>query len=82
MDGRSDPCCGARSNALRFFYPTVADALASYRLTLDRDASYFIDDIPDGLPAPVPLPAGFPLLLGGLGLISLLRLGRRQAGSA
>jgi hypothetical protein len=77
-DGRSDPCCGARSNALRFFYPSVSDALASYRLTFDRDKSYLLDDpIPGGLPAPVPLPGAMPLLLAALGAIGIAARRRR-----
>jgi hypothetical protein len=73
-DGRSDPCCGARSNALRFYYETVDAALASYRLNFDRDNSYYIDDgIPGGLPTPVPLPAGLPLLLGALGALAIAK---------
>lgn len=71
-DGRSDPCCGARSNALRFYYETPEQALASFRLTWDRDKSYTLpDDVPDGLPAPVPLPASLPLLLVALGALGI-----------
>jgi hypothetical protein len=82
-DGRSDPCCGARSNALRFYYETVGDALASYRLNWNRDLSYPLPDpIPEGLPAPVPLPAALPMLIGAIGALGIVsrRAGRRQRG--
>jgi hypothetical protein len=79
-DGRSDPCCGARSNALRFYYETPEQALASFRLTWDRDKSYTLEGpVPEGLPSPIPLPAGLPLLLGALGLLGLTRMRRRGA---
>lgn len=79
-DGRSDPCCGARSNALRFFYETPEQALASFRLTWNRDASYTLPgDAPEGLPAPIPLPAALPLLLGALGFLGVAARRRRNA---
>lgn len=79
-DGRSDPCCGARSNALRFFYETPEQALASFRLTWNRDASYTLPgDAPEGLPAPVPLPAALPLMLGALGFLGVAARRRRNA---
>lgn len=67
-DGRSDPCCGARSNALRFYYETPEAALASFRMTFDRESSYSLDGpLPEGLPNPVPVPGTLPLLLGAVG---------------
>ena len=72
-DGRADPCCGARSNTLRFYYETVDEALASYRLTWNREKSYTLDDeVPGGLPTPVPLPAGLPMLIGALGMLGVV----------
>ena len=81
-DGRSDPCWGARSNTLRFYYETPEQALASFRLTLNRDESYFLDGpLPEGLPSPIPLPASLPLLLGGIGLLGWVGARRRKARS-
>lgn len=69
-DGRSDPCCGARANALRFYYETPDAALASFRMTWDRDKSYYLDDpVPEGLPNPVPVPGTLPLLLAAVGAL-------------
>jgi hypothetical protein len=70
-DGRSDPCCAARGNTLRFYYLTPEEALASFRLTFDREKSYFLDDVPEGLPAPIPLPAALPMLMGAVGALGL-----------
>lgn len=79
-DGRSDPCCGARSNALRFFYETPEQALASFQFSWDRENSYTLTGpAPEGLPQ-VPLPAGLPLLLGALAGLGLAT--RRVRGAA
>jgi hypothetical protein len=68
-DGRSDPCCGARSNALRFYYETTEQAVASFRLTYD--GRYVLEGpTPEGLPS-IPLPGGLPLLLGAMGVLGL-----------
>lgn len=82
-DGRRDPCCAARVNTLRFHYETPELALASFRLTWDRDNSYTLEGPPpEGLPSPIPLPAALPLLLGALGFLGLAAGRRGRASSA
>ncbi len=41
--------------------------------------SFSLDDIAVSVPAPIPLPAGLPLLLSGLGSVLVLRRARRKS---
>ncbi len=62
-DGTSDACCGARANAAIFYYDNQQSLLDSISL---QGREFDSDQTPVGLPSPVPLPAGLPLLLVAL----------------
>lgn len=60
------------------FFGLVSDtAFTSLTFTSEINDGFALDNLTYGTTAPIPVPAGLPLILGGLGAIAMLRRKRR-----